>query len=207
MANASAPIGLKLHRANSSPQALITVTIPSSDSKVYGKGDPVKLAGSSAAVGNGPRKATVDRISAGDPIYGVIEGFKQQEAAGSNFNLDRTHRPASIAMYALVRQANYDDEYRVQADDAGTLLDGDAVGLNANLTGNGGGTTITGANTTNGMSTIMLDSSTAADTATLQVKIIDVWDTPSNEVGVANQWFIVRLNNVQGGGGTGSIGA
>lgn len=205
MANTKAPIGVKLHAANSAPQGLVVCAC--TDSTILGKNDIVKSAGSSASIGQGPRKKTVSRADAGDPIYGVVEGVLQQYVSGSSFSLDRTHRPASVNMYVLVRRANYEDEYRVQADDAGTLLDGDAVGLGANLTGNGGGTSMTDANTTTGYSTTMLDSSTADNsTATRQVKIVDVWDDPSNEVGATNQWFIVTLNNIELGGGTGTVG-
>lgn len=201
-----AAYGLKLHKASTAPQALETCFIPATDSVIYGKGDVVKTAGSSGAIGNGPNVKTVARISAGDAMYGVIEGFDEVNVASSSFSLDRTHRPASVAMYAHVRVLNNVDEYTIYADDEGATLAVTDVGLNANITGNGGSTTITNANTTNGMSTMMLDTSTKDTTATLQLKIVGFYNDPNLSVGSTNQKVVVRANNCETSGSTGTAG-
>jgi hypothetical protein len=55
------------------------------------------------------------------------------------------------------------------------------------------------------MSGVELDSSTAATTATLQVKIIRLDQRPDNEIGTNADW-IVKINNHQHGSHTGTAG-
>lgn len=205
MANVNAPRGLQLYRASSAPQPLRTCIHQSSDSNTLGKGDAVKTSGTAKAIGNGPTVRTVTRVSAGDAIYGVVEGV-EQHTANSSFSLDQTHCPASVDRYVLVRVANNVDEYVIQADDEGATLAVTDVGLNANITGNGGGTTITGCNTSTGQSTMLLDTSTKDTTATLQLKIIDFLPSPDNVIGDTNPKVIVTINNCESSGGTGTAG-
>lgn len=206
MANRNAPRGLQLYSADTHPQAVELCVVPSGLASPVGKGDAVKTGGTSAAVGRGPNVKTVTRISAGDAIYGVIVGVAEHEALAADFSLDRTHRPASTNMYVYVRPANHHDVYCIQADDEGATLAAVDVGLNANITGNGGGTTITDCSTTTGMSTMVLDTSTKATTATLQLKIIGFLDSPDNVIGETNPKVLVRINNAELAGGTGTAG-
>jgi hypothetical protein len=204
MANRNAPRGLQLYKANGTQDLELCVV---TDSTILGKGDAVKEAGSSAQVGNGPHRKTVSRISSGtDAIYGVVMGVYNQELSGANYSLDRNYRLANVSTYVLVRRAIPDDVWVIQADDeGGTLVETD-VELNANITGNGGGTTITDCNTTSGMSTMLLDTSTKNTTATLQLKITGFLDQGDNVIGDTNPKVLVRINNCVTSGGTGTVG-
>lgn len=201
MANVIKLGGLRLKNA-AVEQPLRVCLHASGDSVRLGRGDPVKTAGSSGQIGNGPYTKTVALCASGDPIYGVVEGV-QKHWVTTGMNLDTTHVPASTAMYVLVRPANHQDIYAITEDGALAVAD---VGDNANLTGNGGGTTITECNTSNGLSTVMLDTSTAATGATLQVKIIGFEDTADNTPASTNASILVTLNNIENSGGTGTAG-
>ena len=61
---------------------------------------------------------------------------------------------------------------------------------NANLIFNAG-------NTTTGVSGVEIDSSSAAITATHQVRLISFWDVPSNEATANNSGIVVKINNHQ----------
>lgn len=197
MANVNATFGLQLVEDNSlTPLELCF--IPSTDATAVFVGDLVKTAGSSGGHVGGPKKKTVAQCAATNPIYGVVQGFMQHWVP-TGMDLGRRHRPASTAMYVLVKPANHQDVYRVQSDDVGgTLADAD-IGLNADfVVGSGDATT--------GMSGMQLDTSTKATTATLSLKILGYDDRPSNQTGVANQDVLVRLNNIELSGGTGTAG-
>ncbi len=202
MANVVKKGGLRLYRQRQ-PQELELCIIPSSDTTIVGRGDAMKTAGSSTSLGSGPTVKTVARVSAGDAIYGVVEGVLEHWIEGTGMSLDRTHRPASTTMYVMVRPANNVDQYVICEDGTTALAD---IGENANLTGNGGGTTITDADTVTGLSTMMLDTSTHATTATLQVKMIGFADAADNTPASANADIVVTLNNVELSGGTGTAG-
>lgn len=204
MANRNAPRGLQAHEDNDAPLELCL--IPSSDSVIVGKGDAVKTAGSSGAIGSGPHRKTVARVSAGDAIYGVVVGVYNHEVASASFSLDRNHRAASVSTYVQVKVARPFDKWIIQADNEGATLAAGDVGLNANLTGTGGGTTITDANTSTGMSTMVLDTSTKNTTATLQLKIVGFEDKADNAVGDTNPKVVVHINNCEVSGGTGTAG-
>lgn len=202
MANVIKEGGLRLVKVGVE-QPLEVCLHASGDSATLGIGDAVKSAGSSGpALVGGPYCKTVTRVASGDAIYGVVQGVLRH-FVGSGMNLDARHAPASTAMYVLVRKANHADIFAITED--GTLAVTDS-NLNANLTGNGGGTTITACNTTTGMSTMMLDTSTAATTATLQLKIHGFEDTADNTPVSANSSVLVSLNNIENAGGTGTVG-
>jgi hypothetical protein len=184
-------------------QDLELCIIPSSDSVIVGRGDAVKTAGSSTSSGSGPVVRTVARVSAGDAIYGVVEGFLEHFIEGTGMSLDRTHRPASTTMYVMVRPANNTDVYAITSDGTTALAE---IGENANITGNGGGTTITDADTVSGLSTMQLDSSTHATTATLQLKMIGFEDRADNTPASANASILVTINSAERSGGTGTAG-
>lgn len=202
MANAVKKGGLRLYRQYVDAP-LMWCVIPSTDSTIVGRGDVVKIAGSSAQIGAGPYGPTVARVAAGDACFGVVEGVPQHFVTSSGMTLDTTVRSASKTMYVLVRKCNYQDEYVVCEDGTWAVAD---VGENANLTGNGGGTSVTDADSVSGLSTMMLDTSTHATGATLQVRVLGFAPYPDNTPASANADLIVTFNNIQSGGGTGVAG-
>jgi hypothetical protein len=189
MANVDAAYGLALHEDNSQSN-LITCIIPSGNVTATFVGDAVKLLDADAAkINGGPYAPAVAQAAATDPIFGVVMGF-QQHTVASGMDLGRRHRPASTAMYALVKPAHPLDVYRMQADDDTETLTAASIGCNADLIV-GSGSTITG------LSAMEVDSSSAAATAGLQLRIIGFVDKPSNEVGAANQDVLVCINQSQ----------
>jgi hypothetical protein len=173
------------------------------DSTPLGYGDAVKFAGSSGQIGSQQYAVTVSRVAAGDAIFGVVCGIEQQSVQNSDFSLSRRYRPASVNMYVNVRLANNQDIYAICNDGTWAAAD---VGENANLTGNGGGTSMTSCDTTTGQSTMLVDTSTHATGATLQVNVVGFAPYPNNDPASANADLLVRLNNVQASGGTGTAG-
>ena len=53
---------------------------------------------------------------------------------------------------------------------------------------------------------VEIDSSTADTTATLQVRLIDFYNVPSNNTTANNSIIVVKINNSQLMGGTGTAG-
>jgi hypothetical protein len=194
--NVAASFGLQLFE-DTSGTPLEWVAIPSTDGTALFVGDAVKLAGSSGQVNLGPYRPYVTQAAEGNAIYGVIQGFLPQYST-STISYSR-YRAASTAMYALVKPANNQDIYKIECSDLSYVLAATDVGNNANIAV-GSGSTITG------MSSMQLDSATINTTATLQLKIDGFYDVPSNIVGTANQVVLVRLNNIQLSGGTGTLG-
>jgi len=188
MANVTKKGGLRLKNAMVD-QPLVVHVHASDDSVRLGIGDPVKLAGTSAQIGNGPYSSTVALCASGDAIYGVVQGVLKHHVT-SGMNLDVRHCPASTAMYVLVRPANPLDVYAISDD--GTLAV-TSVGMCADITGNGGGTTVTECDTVTGLSTVLLDTSTAAAGAAT-LRIIGFEDVADNTPGSANASILVNIN-------------
>ena len=189
MANVNAKYGLALHEDNSQSN-LITCIIPSGNATATFVGDAVKTADLDAArINGGPYALPVIQAAATDPIFGVIMGF-QQHTVASSMDLGRRHRPASTAMYCMVKPAHPLDVYRIQADDVGTTLSAASIGCNLDITV-GSGDTVTG------LSAMEADSSTVAATAGLQLRIVGFVDKPSNVIGTANQDLLVQINQSQ----------
>lgn len=165
--------------------------IPASDGTAVGTGDLVKLAGSASADGY----ATVAQAAAGDASIGAVVGFVVDP---SNLNQVAQYRAASTARYAIVADSP-DIVFEVQEDAVGGALAVTAVGLNAN-------TIVAAPSSTTGLSGMQLDTSTAATTATLQLKILGFSTRQDNEIGVANAKVLVSINNHQYGSSTGTAG-
>lgn len=197
MANVDAAFGLALHQDNSKTP-LEMCFIPATDETAVFVGDAVEMAGSAGSIVGGPTKATVKQAAAASPIYGVVVGFAPH-LVSTGADLSKRHRPADTAMYVMVKPANHQDIYRIQADDDSATLAAADVGLNADLVV-GTGDTVTGA------SAMELDTSTKAVTAGLQLKIIGFDDRPDNEVGTANQDVLVRINQSELGNDAGTAG-
>jgi hypothetical protein len=169
MANANAPRGLVPKRyRNGAPFVgpLRKYYVNAGDSTALYPGDPVVLSGTGDAKGTpGCTRATAG--SAGR-ITGVVCGVANDDSLpASNDMLELGYRPASTAGYVLV----CDDPnvlYEIQEDSVGGALAATSIGLNADLVAAAG-------NASYRTSGFMLDSSTAATTATLQVGANAKW--------------------------------
>ncbi len=189
MANVDAAYGLALHEDNSKSGLMLCI-IPSGNGTATFVGDAVKTADLPAArINGGPYALPVIQVAATDPIFGVVMGF-QQHTVASGMDLGRRHRPASTAMYCMVKPAHPLDIYRIQADDVAETLALESIGTNADIIV-GSGDVITG------LSHMEVDSSTAAATAGLQLRIVGFVDVPSNEVTGVNQDVLVQINQSQ----------
>lgn len=73
--------------------------------------------------------------------------------------------------------------FTIQADGSVAQVD---IGKNADVIGTGG-------STVTGVSTMELNSSTIADTAALNLKIVGLWNVPGNELGT-NAVVVVKIN-------------
>jgi hypothetical protein len=56
------------------------------------------------------------------------------------------------------------------------------------------------------MSGVEIDSSSKNTTAALQVRLIDFYDTPSNDATANNSTLVIKINNHQLGSHTGTTG-
>lgn len=193
MANANAPTGLTPRRyRNGSPWmgACRLYYHPATDSTALFIGDPVIIAGSADA--DGVPTATRATAASAGRITGVVVGF--QPDAGVNAN---AYGAASSAFYVLVA----DDPallFEIQEDSVGGALAATSVGLNADLIAASGSTTTK-------QSGFMLDSSTAATTATLQLRIVELQRRADNEIGQYAKW-LVAINLPTETGAAGSTG-
>lgn len=165
-----------------------------SASERLGIGDPVKTAGDSGQVTGvpGPYTKTVALCASGDAIYGVCVGVLR-EAVASSMNLDIRHAASGVSTYVLVRPAAIGDVYAITEDGTNATT---TVGQAADITGNGGSTTVTQCNSVSGMSTVMLDSSTT-QAGTGQLKIIGYEDTVDNTPGAVNSSILVLINEAE----------
>jgi len=193
MANGNAAMGLIPRRTrvgDGTSGSLNRYCIPASDSTVYGIGDPVVIAGSADADGT---TATVTLATAGTGrITGVIVGWEPTPGIVS-----LGYAAASTLRYPLVCD-DVDGEFEIQEDGVGGTLTADSVGLNAALVAGA-------ASTYTGKSGWMLDSSTAATTAGLQVRIVGLENRVDNELGANAKW-LVRINAPTETGAAGSLG-
>lgn len=167
-------------------QRCTTYCIPAADTNAYAIGDPVTLAGSAdangvptivlatAGTGNTILGATV---SPGAPVYGTSPGIPPTDTLVIPATKTR-------AYYVMVCD-HYDVLYEIQEDGVGGVIAVTSVGLNCNLV----------AGTNNGaVSGWMLDSSTVAAGATLQVKLRQLVQRADNALGTNAKW-LVQINN------------
>ena len=117
----------------------------------------------------------------------------------------KNHFPASLSPGdAIAFVADDPDQmFVVQQDSVASSLSGANINENANLVFGSG-------STTTGLSGVEIDSSSATSTATLQVRIVAGYETPSNTISTAaagnNSVFVVKINNHQLGSSTGTAG-
>jgi hypothetical protein len=152
--------------------------VPSSYATALYVGDPVVrvAGGSNTSAFRGHKAGTLPQINkatAGGSNYvtGSIVGFDLDPS-----NLDKSYNPASNERIVYVAD-DPDLIFEIQEDSDGGALGAADVGLNANLIFTHSGSTATG------YSGAELDSSSAATTATLQLKIVELIDRADNEVG------------------------
>ena len=109
--------------------------------------------------------------------------------------------PGSVNITAGIIEADVIDDpnqlFTIQADEDIVAAD---IGKNADVVGTGG-------STTNGLSSMELDSSTIANTAALNLKIVGVFKTPGNALGDYCQ-VVVKINeHLYGSAGVAGQGA
>jgi hypothetical protein len=109
--------------------------------------------------------------------------------------------PGSVNITAGIIEADVIDDpnqlFTIQADEDIEQAD---IGKNADVVGTGG-------STTNGLSSMELDSSTIANTAALNLKIVGVFKTPGNAFGDYCQ-VVVKINeHLYGSAGVAGQGA
>lgn len=183
MANNDNARGLTLSRAQGSSGKSGGVSkyyVPATDGTAIYLGGLVKLAGSADADGV---PSVTGNVAAGNAVVGVVVGVE------ADTHDSTTYRAASTERYVLVAD-DPNELFEIQEDSVGAALAATDVGLNASLIG------LTGGSTVNGRSTMELDSSTAATTATLDLSIHRMALRADNEIGTNAKW-LVRLNNHQ----------
>ena len=195
MPNANIATGLRPVRyASGAPYngAANTYFVPASDGTALFIGDPVILAGDADAATGWPTITRATAAAAGR-ITGVVVGFTPTPSIITN-----GYRLASVAAYALVSD-DPDLLFEIQEDAVGGALATASIGLNADLIA-AAGSAVTK------RSGFMLDTSTAATTATLQLRIERFVNRADNEIGTANAKVLVRLNLPTQTGAAGSTG-
>ncbi len=185
MANANFAFGLKpvrdAHTSNHT-NALTPYAVPASYATALFIGDPViKVAAGSQADGRHVSLPLCHAAANGGAITGVVMGFEDINSMTLGYGAASTERVVLV-------DDNPDSLYEVQEDAVGGALAAADVGLNADLISAAGST----ATRTSGW---MLDTSTKATTATLQVKIMGFQRRIDNEPGNANAKVLVKINN------------
>lgn len=192
MANFDAPFGMSSCTRTGSEYVggLNLYFIPDTDSTIMAVGDPVISAGGADTDG----VPSIARATAGTAVRGYIAGFVFNNRDQENLP---SFRPASVEAYALVAD-DPGSRIIIQEDsDAGALTAAD-VGLNVNFV-------VANANSTTGKSQVEIDSSTAAVTATLPLKLLGLYQTEDNEFG-NNAIWVCSFNTHELKGLTGSTG-
>ena len=92
-----------------------------------------------------------------------------------------------------------DQLYIAQQDSAVSTLVAADLNQNCDLVFGAG-------STTTGISGVEIDSSSKNTTAALNVKLIDFYDTPSNDATASNSVLVVKINNHELNSGTGTDG-
>ena len=187
MANADKPSGLTpigtLTGADWKGQ-LRRVAFAAGDSVACFIGDRVKLTGTNDATGKLP---IVAQCALTDAAIGVLVGLEPDGT--DEGSLTSIHRLASTARTAFVTMGG-DVLYSIQEDSVGNAIEITEAGLNCEVVV-GTGSAITG------ISASELDSTSAASTSTLAVRLHHIIDAPDNALGTNARWA-VSLNDYQG---------
>jgi hypothetical protein len=179
MANANFAFGLKPVRRFSGATyncAARRYSVPSTYATALFIGDPVLKTGTSDADGY----SEVNAAANGGSITGVVVGFEDVASMLLGYGAASTTRAVLVA----------DDPellFEVQEDAVGGTLALASVGLNCDLISAAGSTSTR----TSGW---MLDTSTAATTATLQCKIVEFQHRADNTPASAQSKVLVKIN-------------
>lgn len=160
------------------------VAFAAGDSVACFIGDRVKLTGTNDATGKLP---IVAQCALTDASIGVLTGLEPDGT--DEGSLTKIHRVASTARTGSVVMGG-DVLYSIQEDSVGNDIEITEAGLNCEVVV-GTGSALTG------ISGSELDSSSAASTSTLAVRLHYVIDAPDNELGANARWA-VSLNDYQG---------
>lgn len=184
MANVDAAFGFRaVQNISGAPYngALITYEIAASYGTALYMGAPVIVTGGGNA--DGIPQVALATTGSGNLASAVIHGFEPLATS-----LETKYWAASTAtarkVYCVPITA--DQVFEIQEDSEGGSLDKDSVGLNANWS-NAGGSTVTG------ISTIELDSSTAATTNTHSLRILRPSPRVGNSIGTNCVWLVKFL--------------
>lgn len=201
MANTDAPRGLKPvgTLGHSSYQGhierFVILGADTTDTFLY---DAVKLS-SSGSDATGKFKAVV-QATAGAAPCGVIVGIEPQPFTQSTSDdMQPVYIDGGVTtdQYVLV-DIDPRTLYVIQEDSDTSTLAATSAGLNASLIVGSG-------DTTSGASAMEIDSSTAATTATLELKLMHLERREDNAIGANADW-VVMINNHQFGSSTGTAG-
>ena len=162
---------------------------------------PIAKVGSAPGGTTGTTKYSFACLTAGDAIRGVFMGCFYTDPSTSKPRFNNTFPNGTVASDAIAFVA--DDPHQLficQQDSDATNLVAANLNENCNLVFGAG-------STTTGISGVEIDSSSKNTTAALQVKLIDFYDTPSNDATANNSIFVVKINNHELNGGTGTTGS
>lgn len=149
-------------------------------------GDRVKLTGTVDATGMIPVVARAD-ATATDAAIGVLVGLDIDPT--DEGSLTKLHRVAETARTGMIAMGG-DILYSIQEDSVGNSIEITEAGLNCELT-------TTAGSTVTGISAVELDSTSAATSSALAVRLHHLIDAPDNELGTNARWA-VTLNDYQG---------
>ena len=198
MANIDAPFGLRpIAKQGSAPGGTIGTTkykISSGASAIF-TGDPVKLKADGSIEVKGGAGAITGAIS------GVFMGCFYTDPTTSKPTFRNNYPDGLAATDAIAFISDDPDQlYIAQQDSVGSNIVAADLNTNANMV-------MAAGSTTTGMSKAEIDSSTAATgNATFMLKIMDFYDTPSNDASAANSVLVVKINNHELGASTGTAG-
>jgi len=164
-----------------------TYCIPSTDNNAYAIGDPMAFAGSADA--NGVPTVILATAGTNNPVLGPIVGPGGTKYGGPLMDptdLDNILIPATKTKNYYV--AIVDDPnviFEIEEESTGTAFTAAEVGLNANLV----------AGTNNGyVSGWMIDRTSPAVTATLQLRLLSLAQRQNNTFGDYAKWWVL-INN------------
>lgn len=199
MPNLNKPFGLRpkkyLNGAPWNGQANLYFVHPSNTNVIF-VGDLViydTTNGGSGATTQFPGQPAIAKYVAGTArTRGVVVGFLPEPDFSQNADVSyaRKYRLASTARWALV----VDDPmvlFEVQEVNSGTPLTVAEIGLNVEITNSGA---TTGGNTSTGMSSMVIDNTNEATTATLPLRLVASVLAEDNDFGFAAQRWLVKLN-------------
>jgi hypothetical protein len=146
-------------------------------------GDLVKLTGTVDATGKYP---IVAQCAAGDPAIGVLVSLDPDFT--NEGTLKTNHRLASTARTGRV-VFGQDVLYAIQEDSDGNAIEITEAGFNCDVIVGSG-------NALSGISGMELDSTSAANTSGLNVRLHHVYDSPDNVLGTNARW-VVSINDSQ----------